>query len=659
MTAPGLVHPPVPTDTDSIDETASHLEGELGLDGTASLRTETPAEPSTLHNHLQAPSSNRLSRASTSSDSSEGYDSIQIDPTTIIEGGVGGGVEPGEACLSPPRRHSITPRQPSQHTSRFESIKPPSLDTKRPEFQRRRSIPIKLEKTDKKGRYLLIADDAELRDILKQGIERGENGNIKKRRSRFGDLVFTRQFTAFDRQNPSGVGSAFHGFYTLFWLGTAVMLVKIMANNWRDTGSILGTSEMLKVMFHRDVAVMLATDGVMCAGTVWLADSKSLANIISGIIMLMKMHSYAFYNGHLSEVLKRRRVLEKKLHQLDELDQETIPTTLTPSVSAFATSYLEAKDLHHQLNHRRRHSAHASTPTDRNVASELANVASALDSEAPLDADQIRSLRRLLRWEIDTLNEELRGKSTESENIYPLNLTLRDFYAYIPLPTVVYELEYPRQAEINWEYVVEKTIAVFGVIGVMMAISQAYIYPVVMQTVHMRDQEMPLVDRLKEFPWILLDLIGPFMMEYLLSWYVIWELILNLLAEVTRFADRGFYADWWNCTSWDAFARDWNRPVHNFLLRHVYHSSISSFHVSRNTATLITFLLSAFVHELVMWCIFKRLRGYLLFFQMIQLPLIQLSRSKWMKGRTVLGNIAFWIGILTGPSLLCSLYLII
>jgi len=31
-------------------------------------------------------------------------------------------------------------------------------------------------------------------------------------------------------------------------------------------------------------------------------------------------------------------------------------------------------------------------------------------------------------------------------------------------------------------------------------------------------------------------------------------------SELTYFADRGFYADWWNSISWDQFARDWNRP---------------------------------------------------------------------------------------------------
>jgi sterol O-acyltransferase len=60
-----------------------------------------------------------------------------------------------------------------------------------------------------------------------------------------------------------------------------------------------------------------------------------------------------------------------------------------------------------------------------------------------------------------------------------------------------------------------------------------------------------------------------------------------------------------------------------------------------------------------MLCIFRRLRGYLLFLQMSQLPLVWLSRTRFMRGRRLVGNIFFWLGIFTGPSLLCSLYLII
>lgn len=241
---------------------------------------------------------------------------------------------------------------------------------------------------------------------------------------------------------------------------------------------------------------------------------------------------------------------------------------------------------------------------------------------------------QVLKWEIDALSDELRGKSTEPGREYPNNLTLRNHYEYIVLPTVVYELEYPRSQTINWYYAAEKAAACFGIIFVMIMISQAFIYPVVMDTVRMKEEGVPLAGRFRQFPWMLLDLIFPFMMEYLLTWYLIWETILNFLAELTYFADRGFYGAWWNCVSWDQFARDWNRPVHNFLLRHVYHSSISAMKVDKHTATLITFFLSACVHELVMWCIFKKLRGYLLFLQMCQLPVSFSLRRQFASSTT-------------------------
>ena len=99
------------------------------------------------------------------------------------------------------------------------------------------------------------------------------------------------------------------------------------------------------------------------------------------------------------------------------------------------------------------------------------------------------------------------------------------------------------------------------------------------------------------------------------------------------------------------------RPVHHFLLRFAYHSSISMWKISRPSATLLTFLLSACVHELVMAIIFDKIRGYLFCMQLLQLPLIQLSRTKFLAGRYILGNVQFWIGIFFGPSFLCSLYL--
>jgi sterol O-acyltransferase len=368
--------------------------------------------------------------------------------------------------------------------------------------------------------------------------------------------------------------------------------------------------------------------------------------------MLMKQHSYAFYNGHLSTVYKQRATITKKLKQLDLVDPAMSPSQTRPPASSISTHHLSVAPSAEE-----RRKSISSQPEQ--AESDIEKISRAIASHEPLDDQQIALFERIMKWEIDAMSDELKGTALAADKAYPNNLSFVDHCKWIPLPTLVYEIEYPRSDSIDWSYVLEKCVAMVGILFVMVQVSQYSIYPMVMKTVEMKNNGVPLVERLQEFPGLLLDLIFPFMMEYLLVWYLIWETILNILAELTYFADRSFYDAWWNSVSWDQFARDWNRPVHVFLLRHVYHSSISSLKVNKHTATLITFLLSACVHELVMWCLFKKLRGYLLFLQMCQLPLVRLSRTKWLRGRKTLGNLIFWLGIFTGPSLLCSLYLIL
>lgn len=131
--------------------------------------------------------------------------------------------------------------------------------------------------------------------------------------------------------------------------------------------------------------------------------------------------------------------------------------------------------------------------------------------------EQLQLFERLIKWETDALTDELRGKATDPAHYYPNNLTFLNHYEYIVLPTVVYELQYPRSESINWYYVAEKACALVGVIFVMIMISQAFIYPVVMRTVHMKESGWTTAQRFKEFPWLLSDLIFPFMMEYMVS----------------------------------------------------------------------------------------------------------------------------------------------
>ncbi|POR38754.1 O-acyltransferase [Tolypocladium paradoxum] len=547
---------------------------------------------------------------------------------------------------------------------------------------------------DGSGVHIFPEDDKGLQDLLQRSSQRIKDPMAAKKHGRFNGLVFTQQFSAFDTHNAASANSPFHGFYILFWLAVALFVFKISAHNWRQYGTPLGSKEIMKTMFNRDVFVLLLSDGVMCSltGVSWILQklvlhghvswdnggwivqniwqTAFLAGVVAwtlirdwpwthtvffvlhGIVMVMKQHSYAFYNGYLSTVHEKRLFLLSKLKQLELVDPASGPSTTAPPACTLDTSHLGVPPSAAQ----RRHSL-LQLPSAEET--DIDRVARAVASRQPLDDEQISLFGRIIKWEVDALADELRGTAADAAAAYPRNLTFVSYCRWIPLPTVVYELGYPQTERISWAYVAEKLVAMVGILFVMIQVSQRSIYPVVMKTLRMKEDGVPLSGRFKEFPWLLSDLIFPFMMEYLLVWYLIWETILNTLAELTFFADRSFYGPWWNSVSWDQFARDWNRPVHIFLLRHVYHSSISSLKVKKHTATLITFFLSACVHELIMWCLFKKLRGYLLFLQMCQLPLVRLSRTTWLRDRKTLGNFIFWLGIFTGPSLLCSLYLIL
>jgi sterol O-acyltransferase len=215
-------------------------------------------------------------------------------------------------------------------------------------------------------------------------------------------------------------------------------------------------------------------------------------------------------NGNLSEAYHMRAKLGRILKQLESVDPISTQSTTRPQVSSLSTSYLDRRPTSSDLSHRRQ-----SLQNNDNGGSNISQIATAIESGDPLDMNQIHAFERIIKWEIDALTVDLKGKCTKTANQYPENLTVSNLLDFTTLPTLVYELEYPRSDNIDWYYAVEKAIATFGIIAVMNIISQARIYPVVMKTVKMRET-MDLTARLYEFPLILNALIFPFIMEYLL-----------------------------------------------------------------------------------------------------------------------------------------------
>ena len=302
------------------------------------------------------------------------------------------------------------------------------------------------------------------------------------------------------------------------------------------------------------------------------------------LVLLMKMHSYAFYNGHLSTT-------EDRLSALD--NPETAST-------AAAVRY----------------------PSSSTKLNEIDQ-----ETEDKKNADQ--------REALDQLRKDLAFELTSplGQVTFPQNLTIRNYADYILCPTLCYELEYPRTLSTQWLELFYKTLAVFGCIFLLTITSEEFIVPVLNESA----LRLEGVTKWTDMGLILAEsislLLFPFMVTFLLVFLVIFEYVLGAFAEITCFADRHFYSDWWNSCDWLEFSREWNIPVHHFLRRHVYGASRP--YVSKNIATALTFLISALLHELVMGCITKKLRGYGFIAMMLQLPIVALQRTSLLRGRTL------------------------
>ncbi|OCK81288.1 hypothetical protein K432DRAFT_381438 [Lepidopterella palustris CBS 459.81] len=463
----------------------------------------------------------------------------------------------------------------------------------------------------------------------------------------FPTIEYAARVSHFD---PKSDYRDFRGFFVLFWIGLAIMVISTMLRNWKETGYPLSIKQW--GLFTENVWELGLSDGAMVASTslslplhkfyknnngmfrwkrlgiviqsifqaVWLifwVDLPFLRNwtwtaqvyfTLHLLAIFMKMHSYAFYNGHLSETRRR----------LNDLDN--------PETASKAAAYKYPKPRTPLL----------SQDYDDEEEREQKN------------GEAVAKLREDLAYE---LTSPL-GRVT-----YPQNLTASNYVDYIFCPTLCYELEYPRTPNTQWLELFYKTLAVFGCIFLMTVTSEEFVIPVLDESA-IRLQSSR---NMSEFGLIMAEtvsrLLFPFMVIFLLVFLVIFEYVLGAFAEITRFADRQFYADWWNSCDWLEFSREWNIPVHHFFRRHVY--SASRGHMSRPFATVITFLISAIAHELVMGCITKKLRGYGFFAMMLQMPIVMVQRSRWIRGRTLLNNVLFWCSMILGLSMMCALYVLV
>lgn len=220
---------------------------------------------------------------------------------------------------------------------------------------------------------------------------------------------------------------------------------------------------------------------------------------------------------------------------------------------------------------------------------------------------------------------------------YPQNISVGNLLYFLAIPTLCYQLNYPRTPSIRWKYV-------FTYVSRLAAITVIVNYAVLRFITPILEHSLPFMEQRDVLGVLerLLKLSIPNTYVWLLGFYWFFHLYLNLLAELTQFGDRQFYKDWWNSRTLDAYWRNWNIPVHLWVVRHLYFPLIRRGH-SKAVATFVTFLFSALLHEIIISVPFRHIGFHAFIGMMAQAPLIYVTKKlDSYFDNSYLSNALFW-----------------
>ena len=168
----------------------------------------------------------------------------------------------------------------------------------------------------------------------------------------------------------------------------------------------------------------------------------------------------------------------------------------------------------------------------------------------------------------------------------PENTSLGKFTYFLFAPTLIYRHSYPRTSgPINWSRVVNLVsfFSVYCYCGLLFITRRGLL---------LFDGPFSISDLLS----LKIECVFYGSYIYLGLAFGFLHCYLNAFAEILSFADRRFYADWWNARSGFQFWRTWNLVVHNWLNQYIYKSYIK-LKGSRKGASFVVFGISGVFYE--------------------------------------------------------------
>ncbi|KAL3282766.1 hypothetical protein HHI36_005933 [Cryptolaemus montrouzieri] len=259
------------------------------------------------------------------------------------------------------------------------------------------------------------------------------------------------------------------------------------------------------------------------------------------------------------------------------------------------------------------------------------------------------SLRKPSENNVDSSSEQLESKEKELVQ-YPDNLNLRDMLYFLCAPTLCYELNFPRTDRIRKRFLIKRIFEVIAGTQIVFCVIQQYMIPSIINSL-IPFSNMDIAETTER----LLKLAIPNHLAWLIFFYITFHSYLNLIGELLQFADRNFYADWWNAKDVDTFWRSWNLPVHRWAVRHLY-LPIVEMGFNKFLAGVSVFFLSAFFHEYMVSVPLKTYKIWAFTGMMSQIPLSSLANYVQKRFGSRWGNMIVWSSLILGQPLCIMMY---
>lgn len=356
-------------------------------------------------------------------------------------------------------------------------------------------------------------------------------------------------------------------------------------------------------------------------------------SLITSVIIMMKLHSYHHVNLTLRLARNRRihlrNLLAKSQHSIARVQRfDSDLDIIAPSNNNNNNNNNDNQK--NNINETEKNANQKNTNENENITEKGKN-----ESAAIAYAKAKREIEQGQRSQLDP-PEHILAK-------YPSNLTLANLYYFMIAPTLCYDFNYPRTKCIKWGRVFHCMFEFLICIMLSASIINELFFPTSIElkrALHSPTFEWTWLSAI-EFADNLLKVACYCLGVWFVLWYAVNHTYLNILGELTHFADRLFYGDWWNSKNMDYFWRTWCYPIHTWMIRHLL-SLIRNFGVSVPVAHFCCFLFTAVVLETVVIASFRLLWLRISITFLAQVIICRVFRMFEKNMSPFLANILFW-----------------